>query len=106
MGNGAQRIPSWPGALAPTKAEYICADQPPPLSFFACDKAADHTFRVVALKPGSLLRLYIRPALGAKLIGTIGQMDMQALYAEMFGRGLSESGERESTEEFKRHVHG
>jgi len=29
---------------APTKAEYICADQPV-TSFFACDKAADHTFR-------------------------------------------------------------
>jgi len=26
------------------KAEYICADQPV-TSFFACDKAADHTFR-------------------------------------------------------------
>lgn len=36
-----------------------------------------------------LLRLYIRPALGTKLIGTIGQMDMQALYAQMFARGLS-----------------
>jgi hypothetical protein len=33
MGNGAQRIPSWPGALAPTKAEYICADQPVTLTF-------------------------------------------------------------------------
>jgi len=30
---------------APTKAEYICAD-PPVTSFFACDKAADHTFRL------------------------------------------------------------
>jgi integrase len=37
----------------------------------------------------SLLRLYIRPALGTRLIGTIGQMDMQGLYAQMFGRGLS-----------------
>lgn len=37
----------------------------------------------------SLLRLYIRPALGTRLIGTIGQMDMQGLYAEMFARGLS-----------------
>jgi hypothetical protein len=27
-----------------TKAEYICADQPV-TSFFACDKAADHTCR-------------------------------------------------------------
>src|SRR6266702_6707796 len=33
MGNGAQRIPSWPGASAPTKAEYICADQPVTLTF-------------------------------------------------------------------------
>ena len=30
---------------APTKAEYICADHPV-TSFFACDKAADHTFRI------------------------------------------------------------
>ena len=37
----------------------------------------------------SLLRLYIRPVLGTRLIGTIGQMDMQALYAQMFGRELS-----------------
>lgn len=37
----------------------------------------------------SLLRLYIRPVLGTRLIGTIGQMDMQGLYAQMFGRGLS-----------------
>jgi hypothetical protein len=37
----------------------------------------------------SLLRLYIRPALGTRLIGTIGQMDMQGFYAQMFGRGLS-----------------
>jgi hypothetical protein len=27
------------------KAEYICADQPV-TSFFACDKAADHTLRL------------------------------------------------------------
>jgi integrase len=37
----------------------------------------------------SLLRLYIRPVLGTRLIGTIGQMDMQGLYANMFERGLS-----------------
>jgi integrase len=37
----------------------------------------------------SLLRLYIRPALGTRLIGTIGQMDMQGLYAQLFTRGLS-----------------
>jgi hypothetical protein len=36
----------------------------------------------------SLLRLYIRSALGTRLIGTIGQMDMQGLYAQMFGRGF------------------
>ena len=36
----------------------------------------------------SLLRLYIRPALGTRLIGTIGQMDMQGLYAQLFGRGF------------------
>jgi len=33
MGNGAQRIPSWPGAWTPTKAEYICADQTVTLIF-------------------------------------------------------------------------
>jgi len=33
MGNGARRIPSWPGAKAPTKAEYICADQNVTLTF-------------------------------------------------------------------------
>ena len=37
----------------------------------------------------TLLRLYIRPILGTRLIGTIGQMDMQELYAQMFERGLS-----------------
>ena len=37
----------------------------------------------------SLLWLYIRPVLGTRLIGTIGQMDMQGLYAQLFGRGLS-----------------
>ena len=37
----------------------------------------------------SLLRLYIRPVLGTRFIGTIGQMDMQGLFAQMFERGLS-----------------
>ena len=37
----------------------------------------------------SLLRLYIRPVLGMRLIGTIGQMEMQGLYAQLFARGLS-----------------
>ena len=37
----------------------------------------------------SLLRLYIRQVLGTRLIGTIEKMDMQAPYAQMFGRGLS-----------------
>ena len=37
----------------------------------------------------SLLQLYIRPVLGTRLIGTIGQMDMQGLYAQLFSRGLS-----------------
>jgi hypothetical protein len=32
-------------SLAPTKAEYICADNVS-LSLFACNTAADHTFRV------------------------------------------------------------
>src|SRR5271165_458131 len=33
MGNRAQRIPSWLGVSTPTKAEYICADQPVTLTF-------------------------------------------------------------------------
>jgi hypothetical protein len=33
MGKRAQRIPSWPGATAPTKAVYIRADQPVTLTF-------------------------------------------------------------------------
>jgi integrase len=37
----------------------------------------------------TLLRLYIRPVLGTRLIGAIGQMEMQELYAQMFERGLS-----------------
>jgi hypothetical protein len=31
--NRAQRIPSWPGGTSPTKAEYICADQPATFTF-------------------------------------------------------------------------
>ena len=37
----------------------------------------------------ALLRLNIRPVLGSRLIGTISQIDMQSLYAQMFERGLS-----------------
>jgi len=37
----------------------------------------------------ALLRLYIRPVLGTRLIGAVGQIDMQELYAQMFERGLS-----------------
>jgi integrase len=37
----------------------------------------------------TLLRLYIRPVLGTRLIGAIGQIDMQELYSQMFERGLS-----------------
>ena len=33
MRNRAQRIPSWPGGTSPTKAEYICADQPAKFTF-------------------------------------------------------------------------
>ena len=33
MGRRTQRIPSWPGAIAPTKAAYICADQPVTFTF-------------------------------------------------------------------------
>jgi integrase len=37
----------------------------------------------------ALLRLHIRPVLGSSLIGSIGQIDLQTLYAHMFERGLS-----------------
>lgn len=37
----------------------------------------------------ALLNLYIRTALGSRLIGTISQIDIQNLYAQMFERGLS-----------------
>jgi integrase len=37
----------------------------------------------------SLLKLYIRPALGGRLIGTLSQIDIQNLYAQMFEHGLS-----------------
>ena len=37
----------------------------------------------------ALLRLYIRPVLGNRLIGAINQIDIQSLYARMFERGLS-----------------
>jgi integrase len=37
----------------------------------------------------ALLKLYIRPALGCRLIGTVSQIDIQNLYAQMFERGLS-----------------
>ena len=37
----------------------------------------------------ALLRLNFRPVLGSRLIGTITQIDMQSLYAQMFARGLS-----------------
>ncbi len=33
MGRRTQRIPSWPGATVPTKAAYICADQPVTFTF-------------------------------------------------------------------------
>jgi integrase len=37
----------------------------------------------------SLLRLHIRPSLGARPLGAITQFDIQRLYAQMFNRGLS-----------------
>lgn len=37
----------------------------------------------------SLLRLHIRPVLGARPLGSISQYDIQVLYAEMIERGLS-----------------
>ena len=36
-----------------------------------------------------LLRLHIRPRLGARPIGAITQFDIQSVYAQMFNRGLS-----------------
>ncbi|MGI8746643.1 MAG: tyrosine-type recombinase/integrase [Bryobacteraceae bacterium] len=37
----------------------------------------------------ALLRLHIRPILGARPIGAITQFDIQSIYAQMFERGLS-----------------
>jgi integrase len=37
----------------------------------------------------ALLKLYVRPVLGGRLIGTLSQIDIQNLYAQMFERGLS-----------------
>ena len=37
----------------------------------------------------TLLRLHIQATLGSDLIGTIGQVDMESLYAQMFEGGLS-----------------
>jgi hypothetical protein len=37
----------------------------------------------------ALLRLHIRPSLGVKPLGAIGQFDIQSVYAHMFERGLS-----------------
>jgi integrase len=37
----------------------------------------------------ALLKLYIRPTLGGRLIGTLSQIDIQNLYDQMFERGLS-----------------
>jgi hypothetical protein len=37
----------------------------------------------------SLLRLHIRPCLGARPLGAITQFDIQSVYARMFNRGLS-----------------
>jgi integrase len=39
----------------------------------------------------TLLRLHIRPVLGSRLIGTICQVDLQSLYAQMFERGFGTS---------------
>jgi integrase len=37
----------------------------------------------------ALLRLHIRPSLGARPIGAVTQFDIQSIYAQMFERGLS-----------------
>jgi hypothetical protein len=37
----------------------------------------------------TFLRLHIQATLGSRLIGTIGQIDMESLYAQMFEGGLS-----------------
>jgi integrase len=37
----------------------------------------------------AMLRLYIRPSLGAKPLGTITQFELQTIYAQMLERGLS-----------------
>ena len=44
--NGRRRsaFPPGPECFTPPKAEYICADHTV-ISLFACNRAADHTFR-------------------------------------------------------------
>src|ERR1700723_1012260 len=50
-----------------------------------------HFRRVFLMSDGlaTLLRLHIQATLGSDLIGTIGQIDMESLYAQMFEGGLS-----------------
>jgi hypothetical protein len=52
MGKRAQRIPSWPG-LSLQRRPYTFAQTNLSLSLFACDKAADHTFRFFGDPPGT-----------------------------------------------------
>src|SRR3954471_13925532 len=69
---GQQHSAFHPGQehLTPTKAVYICADQPV-TSLFACGKAADHTFRV-ADRSGASWALYSRARLF--LLGMLMEM--------------------------------
>src|SRR5260370_24385101 len=53
-GKRAERIPSWPGVIHSNKAVYICEDQPVTSPLCACGGAADHTFRVAVIRPGSM----------------------------------------------------
>src|SRR3954453_4313105 len=45
-GNRAQRIPFWPGGFSSDKSRIHSRRPNLPFSFFTCNKAADHTFRV------------------------------------------------------------
>src|SRR5919202_6988687 len=45
MGRRRSAFPPGPERFPPLKAEYICADHTV-ISLFACNRAADHTFRL------------------------------------------------------------
>ena len=55
MGTGRSALHPGPECFTPTKAVYICADLSVTFSLFACNRAADHTFRLDPLQAAILL---------------------------------------------------